>query len=92
MVNFGSLAIMVTFVTVDPWFCVAGFHRVCAIGFSIFILHQTPLIVPFIFAITLCSLESSAKCYCALILPTLSNISEVIWECTFPEITAADTE
>src|ERR1044071_8546279 len=28
-VIFGGLAILVTYVTVDPWLCVAGFHRVC---------------------------------------------------------------
>jgi hypothetical protein len=28
-VIFGGLAVVVTFVTVDPWLCVAGFRRVC---------------------------------------------------------------
>jgi hypothetical protein len=26
---FGGLAILATYVAVDPWLCVAGFHRVC---------------------------------------------------------------
>jgi hypothetical protein len=26
---FGGLAVIVTFVTLDPWLCVTGFHRVC---------------------------------------------------------------
>jgi len=42
VVIFGGLAVMVTlFVTVDPWLCVAGFHRVCLCRMSFYNLHYS---------------------------------------------------
>jgi hypothetical protein len=30
--DFGGLAIMTDFSALDPWLCVAGFHRLCLFG------------------------------------------------------------
>ena len=39
-IPFGGLAIMVTDVTLDPWLCVAGFHRLCLSLYSAFSLSH----------------------------------------------------
>ena len=34
--DFGGLAIVTDFSALDPWLCVADFHRLCLFGFLIF--------------------------------------------------------
>jgi len=41
---FGGLAVVVVCVTLDPWLCVSGFHRVC--------LYR--MFLSFLYLITLC--------------------------------------